>query len=123
MDNADFERLDQILDRRFEQFEKTIEAKMEGVGTGITSINTSVAAFINQVGNMHKDYKPRFETDKDEREQDDRLNRVDKRLTTDVEELQVEMQRMQKRIYTATGAVVVLSFLIGIAAHAMPHIP
>lgn len=93
---------EQILDRRLRDFEKIVETQLTGIQDGVTRMQETITVFVNKVSNLHIDYVPRTELEKEQARVDTELTRLKERV-----------ESLQAWRNTLAGAVGIMIVVIG----------
>lgn len=99
MNNGD--DFEQVLDRRLGDFEKVVEARLAPIHEGVRSMQHTMAVFVDKMSNLHKDYIPRSELEKE-------LGRVQREL----DDVKKDVKKLTAWRNTFAGAIVLLAFIL-----------
>lgn len=106
------EKIDVKINEKFNMMQQMIDVKLTSIQGGMNEMKSTLTVFVEKMSNLHKDYVPRSEIEKDFHE-----------LERDFDELKSKHADLEKRVGKLqgwrnwiTGALAVIAFLIGIIA-------
>jgi hypothetical protein len=101
----DFDQFESILDKRLEGFEKLFDLRLQSIQDGVGAMKDTMAIFVEKVSNMHKDYVPRTEVERD-----------NARFTVEIDGLTKKVETLEAWRNYLTGAIALLVGAVGVLA-------
>lgn len=101
---------EQILDRRLKDFEKVVDTRLSSIQEGVNSMKDIMAIFVDKVANLHKDYIPRSEAEKEYK----RINEEIQAANDEIEKLEDKVEKLQAWRNYLAGAIAILGFSLGL---------
>lgn len=106
------DQFEQTLDRRLGDFSKVIDTKMTSIQDGVNEMRNTLTVFVDKVSNLHRDYMPRTELEKD-------LNHYGNQIQ-ELKDQNVELSKKIEHLSAwrnyLTGSIAVLTFAVGVVA-------